>query len=95
MRQFYEIWSPFFAFTKLKNEISPSVTGQLQSTENQQDEISPSVTGKLDFEISQTLTGQFMNYFTSVSFTSHIEVIMKTKNIEERIFYPMPKPLKN
>lgn len=87
MRQFYEIWTPFLIVTKPANEISPSVTSQLQDTELQQDIISPSLTDKLDFKIGQIVPGQLKEYFINISFTAHYEIITKTKNIEERLFY--------
>jgi predicted nuclease of restriction endonuclease-like (RecB) superfamily len=87
MRQFYEIWSPFIIVAKPANEISPSVTGQLQNIGIQQDQISPSVTDQFGFLIGQTLSGQLKMHFSNVSFTAHYEIITKTKNIEERIFY--------
>ncbi len=87
MRQFYETWSPFITIAKPANEISPSVTGQLQSTGNQQYLISPSVTDQFGSLIGQTLSGQLKMHFSNVSFTAHYEIIIKTKNIEERMFY--------
>ena len=87
MRQFYEIWSPFIIVAKPSIEISPSVTGQLQDAEIQQDIISPLVTDKLDFKIGQIVPDQLKEHFINISFTAHYEIIAKTKNIEERLFY--------
>jgi predicted nuclease of restriction endonuclease-like (RecB) superfamily len=87
MRQFYESWSPFTILTKSKNEISPSVTDQLQDTKKQQNIISPSMSDQLGFRISQTVSSQLERYFANVSFSAHYEIISKTRNIEERVFY--------
>ena len=72
MRQFFEIWSPLILLAKSKNEISPLLTDQIK---NLQTQISPLSMGKLT------------DLFTRVSFTAHYEIITKTKDVKERIFY--------
>ena len=90
MRLFYEEWQACFStdFSKItigstqssqfendKNAIGQLLTGQLQDSDNQQN------------KISQTVSGQFINSFVNIGFTSHIEIISKTASIDSRLFY--------
>ena len=90
MRLFYEEWQTYFSidFSKItidstlsiqfendKNTIGQLPTGQLQDTDNQQS------------KIGQTVSGQFINSFVNIGFSSHIEIISKTESIDSRLFY--------
>jgi predicted nuclease of restriction endonuclease-like (RecB) superfamily len=61
---------------EVKNEIGPSVTAQLEKEQNQ---------------IGSSVTNQFENpnltAFLSVSFTHHYEILLKTENESDRLFY--------
>jgi predicted nuclease of restriction endonuclease-like (RecB) superfamily len=87
MRQFYESWSPYFLENIFQNEISPLPTGQMEKSGNV---ISPSITDQfkdVQNEISSLLSDQLIENFTSISFTSHYEIVVKIKDIKERLFY--------
>ena len=75
MRLFYEEWQASFSTDFSKITISQLLTGQLQDSDNQQN------------KIGQTLSGQFINSFVNIGFTSHIEIISKTASIDSRLFY--------
>ncbi len=72
MKQFYEQWQPYFNTISKQNEISPLPTDELKNTEK---------------TISPLLTDEFAELFIRVSFTAHYEILVKVKNLEERVFY--------
>ena len=72
MRLFYEEWKSYFNNSFLNIPNSQTLTDQLKNDK---------------IQISQSVSGQFINSFISIGFTSHIEIIAKTKNIEARVFY--------
>ena len=82
MRLFYNEWDMCFNLDDFKNSISQSVSVQLESSKKL---ISQSVS--VQNETGTTFSSQFINYFSCIGFTSHIEIISKTHSIEERIFY--------
>jgi len=55
--------------------ISPPLTDQIQSIDLQ------------DIKFSPSLTVQLEKSFINVSFTHHIEILQRTKSVDERIFY--------
>lgn len=69
MRLFYKAW-------KSVNEISSSLTNQIESSKT---------------EISSSITNPFNNpdfyRFISIGFTHHVEIIMKTETVEDRWYY--------
>jgi len=88
MRLFYETWKDIF-------QISQTLSGQLEQSENT---ISPTVSDQLKIQtvlhqkgattkFSPILPEKFYEYFLSVGFSSHIEIIANAKTIEERVFY--------
>jgi predicted nuclease of restriction endonuclease-like (RecB) superfamily len=84
MRFFYNTW-------KHSNLIGPSVTAQLKERKNK---ISSSVTAQIEnsqIEIGSTLSNQFQDpqlmTFLSISFTHHYEILLKTENESDRLFY--------
>lgn len=74
MRTFYEEWAPHFQQVPIlsENTISPLSTDLFKSGSQ---------------EFSPLLTDQFAECFTSVSFTSHYEILAKVKSLSERVFY--------
>ena len=80
MRYFYEAWNGYV-------EIGQLSTVQMDNTEN---EISQLTTVQLQIgnKLQEKLQKQqFIENFGSVSFTSHIQILNKTKEINERLFY--------
>ncbi len=76
MRVFYEGWETYIIVgSSTINPISPTASDQLKSTRNKKNIIGP------------TLSDQFNQYFFTISFSHHYELISKTKSLEERLFY--------
>ena len=90
MRMFYEEWNIYFDANLLEISIGSIQSSQLEDDKNT---ISQTVSGKLqnaDYQrdvISQSVTDKLSKYFLNVGFSSHIEIISKSKNIDERVFY--------
>ncbi len=87
MKKFFDEWEPYF-----RDEISQNLIGSTLIIQmiDKQKSISPTVSDPIENtgdEISSTLSDQFVNYFCRVPFSSHFEIITKTKSIESRIFY--------
>ena len=72
MRLFYESWADSLTLTQSSGEISPSITNKLKDS---------------GAEAILSNGDSFIELFTQVSFTSHYEIITKTKTLRERIFY--------
>ena len=72
MRILFETWITKLPSKEIFSQIGPSLTDQLAFSE---------------FEIGPSLTDQFQKAFYSISFTHHYEIISKTDQLEERIFY--------
>ncbi len=60
------------AYFNIENGNSQSLSGQLKNIHNAN---------------SRSLSAQFANHFINIGFTAHIEIIAKTKSLQERIFY--------
>jgi len=95
MRIFYEGWVDYFVIgptlsdqlqKNRKTSISSTASSQLKNTKNKRISISPAVIDK-EFTINPTASDQFRNYFFTISFSHHYELISKTKFLEERLFY--------
>ena len=82
MKQFYESWKDIF-------QISQTLSGQLEQSNNT---ISPTLSDQLKLqtvlhqkettaELSPTLSDEFYNYFISLSFSNHYEIIANAKNL--------------
>ncbi len=69
MRLFYSAWKPV-------NEISSSLTNQLEYSTN---EVGSSSTNQLE--------NTYFFKFTSIGFTHHIEIVLKTETVEDRWYY--------
>ena len=77
MRQFYEEWKQYFLSDNQSSEIRPLTTNDIQIdllTENR-----PSATDDLN--------GVNCEYFLSIGFTHHYEILVKTHTLTERLFY--------
>lgn len=77
MRQFYEEWKQYFLSDNQLSEIRPLKTNDIQIdllTENR-----PSATDDLN--------GVNCEYFLSIGFTHHYEILLKTHTLTERLFY--------
>ena len=91
MRQFYEAWAEVF-----ENRQTPS-GGMKHLVGKKQDEpIRQPVAGELvqlteisiDISIRQTVFAEFpVTEFLSLGFSHHMEILSKTKTLEERVFY--------
>lgn len=78
MRTFYEDWKNVF-------EIRPLPTDESQPTNNK-------IAFKSDFiQIRPLITDEFsseeLDYFLSIGFTHHYEILVKAKSFDERMFY--------
>lgn len=94
MRIFYDGWEDHFSICESTiNPIGPTASNQLKNSRNKKTVISSTASNQLQLTddkgiiISPTLSDQFKNYFFSISFSHHYEIIGKTKSIEERLFY--------
>ncbi len=76
MRVFYTEWEFFFS-------IGPLVTDQLKTPAKAVTKRNASKTR----ELGPLSTDEFRDDFVSIGFTHHYEILIKTKTIEERIFY--------
>ncbi len=79
-----------YDFWEGKISISPTLSGQLQLKENQDNTISPTVSGQLQNngnEIGSALLSQFLELFYSVSFSHHYIIASKSNSIDEALFY--------
>jgi hypothetical protein len=73
MRLFYQQWDAFFS-------ISPTVSDQLQKKNKRNVIQGKLIIGQLPSEqLSPTVSDQFSQYFFSVSFSHHYELLVKTK----------------
>jgi len=80
MRVFYEGWERYFTISfsidsTSSNRFSPTTLNQLPILYNKENIISP------------TLSDQLGHCFFLLSFNHHYEIIIKSKNLEERLFY--------
>lgn len=81
MRLFYQQWNSYFT-------ISPLTTDQLPKKKKAKEIYNKSIIGQsATDQISPLITDQFGVTFFAVSFTHHVELLIKTKTIEERQFY--------
>ena len=103
MRIFFEYWNPYFIIgqsvtDQLQNEnkkslksnkrvIGQSVTDQLQKAKITKDKTASLPSNQSLLSISPSVTDQFASAFLSVSFTHHVELLTKTKTLDERQFY--------
>lgn len=95
MRMFAEAWDLYFVNRPSPlDEIHQPIDDELQIIKNQQIIIRQPMADELimpTFEIYQPLAGEIenktLNNFLSVGFALHTEIILKTKTLEERIFY--------
>ena len=79
MRIFYEAWSSYFS-------IGPLPTDQLQLAGKRSQKSKITEQQPLT-SISPLLTDEFRNYFFSIGFTHHNEILVRAKSLEERTFY--------
>lgn len=95
MRNFYEAWSPVLNYqSELKNYNKKSI-GSSKMIEDEQIENRQSLTDEINIHLlernRQSLTGDLediqWNNFLSIGFTHHNEIMVKTKTLEERLFY--------
>ena len=78
MRQFYEEWEKCFQTTDNQNNaIRPQITDEIQSDLLLTNR--PSVT--------DDLANLNFDHFLAIGFTHHYEILIKTKTVEERLFY--------
>lgn len=80
MRQFYEAWQPHF-MTVTSRQKRKSVAMATDSVQEQLTVVS------FDANRLPSATDFKLNYFTDISFTHHMEILHKTKDIDERLFY--------
>ena len=95
MRNFYEAWSPVLNYqSELKNS-NKKFVGNSKTIENDQIENRQSVTDEIDIHLlernRQSATDDLKDIqwdnFLSIGFTHHNEIMVKTKTLEERLFY--------
>ena len=82
MRLFYESWADSLTLTQSSEEISSSITNKFEFCSSSTNELE-----NPDAEAIWSNGDSFIDLFTQVSFTSHYEIITKTKTLRERIFY--------
>ena len=100
MRQFYEAWTKYFQCDGYTTDVNrPLVTDDLtiplQMDENERLPIRPLPMDELQIDLltaNRPLVTDDLNqinkdYFVSVGFTHHYELLTKTASIEERLFY--------
>jgi len=87
MRRFYEEWKPYFNILSSENEFGQLSTDQLETDRNSISQLTTDKLQSTDNEINQLITNGFNDLFIRVSFTAHYEILVKTKTLEERIFY--------
>ncbi len=76
MRVFFDAWEGYLANDiYLSNQISSTVSNQIQNTRHNRVIISP------------TASNQLKDYFFLISFSHHYELLSKTKTLKERLFY--------
>lgn len=80
MRQFYEEWSKYIPLSqKLCDDKSAATAAEL---------IVPQTQFVFSAENRPPMAAEFnAEFFTAVSFSHHIEILSKTKSLEERLFY--------
>lgn len=81
MRQFFEAWQPYLqtSMPSLSESNSAAVAAELKITSD---------ASLLLSEKRQPSAAEFpMDAFTSISFTHHMEILSKTNNLDERLFY--------
>lgn len=95
MRNFYEAWSPVLNDQSELKNYNKKFVDTFKITENEQIENRQSVTDEIDIHLlernRQSVTGVLKdiqwNNFLSIGFTHHNEIMVKTKTLEERLFY--------
>jgi predicted nuclease of restriction endonuclease-like (RecB) superfamily len=81
MRAFYKEWNTCFT-------IGPTPSDQLQKKKGTKvGAVKPLINPLTTSPISPTLSDQFIQYFFSVSFSHHYQLLVNTKTAEERRFY--------
>ena len=81
MRTFYEAWQPYLqaSTATLKNSKSTAVADDLHSLE---------IVSLNNTQNRLPMAGDFnVDIFTEISFTHHIEILNKTTDLDERLFY--------
>ena len=81
MRQFFEAWQPYLQTNvpSLSESNSAAVAAELKMTSD---------ASLLLSEKRQPSAAEFpMDAFTSISFTHHMEILSKTNDLDERLFY--------
>ncbi len=90
MRQFYEEWEQYIQKPDSQNtEFRPSVPDEIQTDILL---VHPqAMSGDIDAINCPLPTNDLsninFNHFLSIGFTHHYEILVKTKNLEERLFY--------
>ncbi len=81
MRQFFEAWQPYL---QTSAELIPENNLAVATAKLNQ-------TGSFDLDVSQKrladISGFSMEAFTEISFTHHMEILSKTRELDERLFY--------
>ena len=88
MRLFYEEWENYVSVDNLTSSISQLPSGQMENGK-----ISQTTSGQLQIldNIFQSFSikelNHFSEYFSSIGFSAHIEILSKTTHLEQRIYY--------
>lgn len=85
MRSFYEEWQPMLGK-------SAAVAAKLPKSAQQNHPLAEGGLKAVDYTVllqqnRQPMAAEMLNEFLSVSFTHHIEIITKAKDVQERLFY--------
>jgi len=80
MRQFYEEWQPYFQIPSplAVSDKSLAVASDLEAEATELEIFEKRLPAASEFRT---------DYFTGISFTHHMEIIRKTKDVKERLFY--------
>jgi len=95
MRNFYEAWSPVLNYQSELKIYNKKFVVNSKTIENDQIENRQSVTDEIDIHLlernRQSATDDLKDIqwdnFLSIGFTHHNEIMVKTKTLEERLFY--------
>lgn len=95
MRNFYETWSSAFDSHSKHINYNEKFVDNMQIIENEHIENRQLLTDEIDIQLlernRQSLTDNLkdvqLNNFLSIGFTHHCEILLKTKTLDERLFY--------
>ena len=85
MRQFYEEWMQFLICAPLAHKLETSYPSDISTI---QPHISDDSSILVEWSICSPLANKFRpEDFFAISFTHHLEILVKAKTVEERLFY--------